>query len=449
MSTQLEMASSSVTASRLKSIQAQYNEEYLEALKSDAKIYTTPNSLSQVTVFSVRLPGVPRVDSFLIAKAARFHLKDRKFHVPCQLKIRGPGEPSIYDLGSFMARTGPKHVIEDAVVFGPDVGTAAPTRNHTILVRREGETNIYHCLLEIMTMTMAMDVLRGTIEASTNQPYFGDDDIANTQVVILDERKDGKLFSLWSLFAGKPTIRAKAICQPIRTNIIVPLAGGTNPLWTMMPEVQNLEPGSTLLRSFVHRVLDHYNISQDVKHEGPVIVTYVRRKWRKVLREEVYLEALQSLLGSRIQLQVVDLAVLSFRAQLQLIRRTEVLIGVHGAALTHAMFMNEESSVAEIFPAEGGGNKSFRNLCVLKGHSYFHTIASRNVDLDEATRSGLRADPDCAIQEYERDNDGKVDWHYQDVDIEQERWMELCTTAIMAMYNKGGRHFDVAPLRNS
>ena len=50
-------------------------------------------------------------------------------------------------------------------------------------------------------------------------------------------------------------------------------------------------------------------------------------------------EGVRAALGPSANLTVVDLEKLSFAAQLELIRTTDVLFGAHGAGLTHILFL--------------------------------------------------------------------------------------------------------------
>ncbi len=49
-------------------------------------------------------------------------------------------------------------------------------------------------------------------------------------------------------------------------------------------------------------------------------------------------------------LNVVDLELLSFAKQVELIRSTDVLFGAHGAGLTHILFLQPHAAVFETLP---------------------------------------------------------------------------------------------------
>ncbi|EEY20147.1 DUF563 domain-containing protein [Verticillium alfalfae VaMs.102] len=66
-----------------------------------------------------------------------------------------------------------------------------PPPKNFLLLKREGETNPWHCLMEIYSSYMAMDVLRMSRDQD-NKPFFrAPEDVNDTQVVILDAREDG------------------------------------------------------------------------------------------------------------------------------------------------------------------------------------------------------------------------------------------------------------------
>ena len=91
----------------------------------------------------------------------------------------------------------------------------------------------------------------------------------------------------------------------------------------------------------------------------------VTRKWSN---EEAILTAAAE---AGFALNVADFAKMSFADQLNIVRRSAVLIGIHGAALTHAMFMAPGSVLFEIPALERG--RHFENLAVAANLTYAAT----------------------------------------------------------------------------
>ena len=97
--------------------------------------------------------------------------------------------------------------------------------------------------MEIWSASMTFDALRLAPDPKNlDQPLFRHPiDSQDTQVVILDDHPDGPYFDLWKMFAQREPVRLKdllAVQQfcgrdleaEMAPDIIVPLAGGSNPL---------------------------------------------------------------------------------------------------------------------------------------------------------------------------------------------------------------------------
>ncbi|RJE19216.1 hypothetical protein PHISCL_08441 [Aspergillus sclerotialis] len=403
-----------------------FGSQYLEHLRDSATEYCTPQSSSTLTCFHVRVTDDYRIDTLCMGRDAFFDPASRKFDLGCELaELSAPKTlASIPDYGKFhnyWYNTGPQVVLDGWVNLDDNIRGRAPpdTPNYTILVKREGSENLWHCLMEIFSMTMTLDVLQISPRLNESRPFLTAADAANTQVVLLDDKSDGPYFDLWSVFAQKPTLRIKDV--PDNTtfeNIIVPLAGGSNPLWQGDWEIHSCE-NSLLLRTFSRRVLDIYDLGTREPRQGDqIVVTFINRTGsRRLVDQEEYLKKLQSTFAN-VKVQSGDFADILFHEQLEIIQDTDVLVGVHGAGLTHAMFLQPRSAVVEILPPTLN-HKGFRNLACLMGHSYFSAHGF------EPTLSKRR------------------DWQRDDVYFEQNKFMELLDTAIKTMYNKGQRNYDV------
>ncbi|KAF3771449.1 family 61 glycosyltransferase [Cryphonectria parasitica EP155] len=290
----------------------------------------------------------------------------------------------------------------------------------TVLIKREGELNPWHCLLEILSLSLSMDVLQMSPRDGEQGPaFFTPLDAENTQVVILDERKDGPYFDLWQLFAKKPIVRINELPaddDALAGNVIIPLPGASNPLWQ-----GDWDPNpcahSDLLRTFSWRVLHHYDIPDTLDGEDKVVVTFIdRREQRRLVDMDRHLAALRNRYKHAV-INVVDLAALPFPEQIRLVRNSDVLAGVHGAGLTHGLWMKEHSAMVEILP-EVLNHKGFRNFAGALGHDYFSTHGTKPPAVSGS-------------------------WQHDDVAIEEERFLEVMDLAIKSMYNKGRNNYDV------
>ncbi|ETO23171.1 glycosyltransferase [Reticulomyxa filosa] len=67
----------------------------------------------------------------------------------------------------------------------------------------------------------------------------------------------------------------------------------------------------------------------------------------------------------RVYLEDIDI-----KQQMQIMSTADVLIGVHGAGMTHALFLPQNSGVIEIVPSQYGGRIHFQYLSTWAGHVY-------------------------------------------------------------------------------
>lgn len=369
-----------------------------------------------------------------------------------------------------------------------------PPPRYTLLLKREGEGNLWHCLMEIMTMTLTVDVLRmarAAAAASAGPPFFAvPDSVSDTQVVILDDRPDGPYFDLWRLFAGRAPVRLRDVLRDPATarawaatpqTLVVPLAGAANPLW------QN-DWTAPLLRVFAQRVLAHYGVtgpsSSSTTKAGDEAWTLAegtggegggqktvgkqrrlrlalidRAASRRLAHGAALLRAVRRRFpdgaGDDVVVEAVDFAVLSFADQLRTARATDVLVSVHGAGLTHALFLRPGAgAVVEVAPPSLN-HKGFCNLARMRGLHYFSlrgAIAGDVAGTTTTTTLAAAAAPSHDPGDEEEDNaqsktppsrrrrqlgggDAVVrrDWHSDDLMVEEQAFVDVVVEAIAAL----------------
>ncbi|KAJ6439151.1 hypothetical protein O9K51_08561 [Purpureocillium lavendulum] len=270
-----------------------------------------------------------------------------------------------------------------------------------------------------MSLSWSLDLLQMSIDDQTGEPFITPQSGAMTQVVITDKNEDGPFIDLWKLFAKMPIRRIEELnaSEPV-SNLIIPFAGGSSPLW-QGDWVDLLCQDSSLVKTFVARALAWYNVVTPVKDDPSVIVTYIRRlNTRKLLDEDIHMQALREAIP-HMKLNAVDFAAVPFAEQLRIVRGTDLLLGVHGAGLTHLMFLQPGSAVIEIIP-EGFQHKGFRNLAQMLGLGYFRTHTKMHGDAS-----------------------GNDQWQFDAVEIDQEKLIELVKYGVKSQYNKGKKSYDI------
>lgn len=91
-------------------------------------------------------------------------------------------------------------------------------------------------------------------------------------------------------------------------------------------------------------------------------------KYRRILNENELVEALKKNKNYNVK-HVVYNRKLSFKKQLEISRNSDIFIGIHGAGLTHLLFLPEWASVFELYNCED--ENCYLDLARLKGVKYF------------------------------------------------------------------------------
>ncbi|KAI9733653.1 MAG: hypothetical protein M1834_003255 [Cirrosporium novae-zelandiae] len=418
--------------------QSHYGLKYLYDLKKSRRSYCKPSSsASSLDCFGVDISG-ERVDTLCIAGSVIFD--PGLFTLDCDLNdwdgetqyFKGGPPLRIEEFPQYDAYgVGPGTMLSQYMKVGHDSGTkrlwrdlkcgkSPSARNYTIFMKREGGTNLWHTLMEIFSLFLSMDVLQMTAQLSDGemQPMFQPSDIPNSRIILFDNNQERVAYQdLWHAFTGQPTINFSDMPTDeleCLENVIMPLPGASNPLW-QGDWVPIICTDSPLVKAFSQRILSHYQVL-DHYNTSTVTLTFINRQGqRKFLDQDHHLKQLQSRYP-RIKVQSIDFAALTFPEQLRVIRKTNILVGVHGAGLTHQMFLRNGSTVVEIQPPDMF-HKGFSNLARLLNHRYVsahssETERSQEIMIDD----GQEVDPN--------------DWHFKDMKMEDDDFLRLMKRAI-------------------
>ncbi|CAN8096632.1 unnamed protein product [Discula destructiva] len=390
-----------------------FSTKFLEDFRERRGQYCSVDSKTDLTCFHTVNSGsfsAGSKDSFCLAEnGTAFDVAKQKFVFDCSLRDlseqeKAAGAIPYGGINSYQYRTGPKYLLNhwtDIDGYGKGASLSQDVeRNFVILLKREVDGNLWHCLNELMAIMATLDVLRMAPGTAHGKALFNTEDVTSTDIIILDDFSDGPYFELFQLFSSRKPQRLKEWADgkggsagviPL-DKIIIPYAGAANPLWSDWVDIDCED--NTMLRVFVRRVFQFYGISRvrerptqsdDSLVPGPKVprlnVTFIRRKGSRRLMglESHLLEKAQALFSDKADVRLVDFEDMPFREQIQLARDTDVLVGMHGAGLTHAMFMEEgRGAVVEIQP-DRLCHKGFRNLAKMTRTAYFVAGASKAV----------------------------------------------------------------------
>lgn len=399
-----------------------FSTKFLEDSRDRRGQYCSDRSMTKLTCFHTVNRGSfasGSIDSFCLAEhGTAFDVAKQKFVFDCSLRHapeqeKAAGAIPYGEINSYQYRTGPKFLLNEWTdIQGYRAHEASPVpqteeKSFVILLKREVDANVWHCLNEIMAIMTTLDILRIVPGSADNKAIFELEDVANTEIVILDEHPDGPYFDLFQMFSTKKPLRLAEWVEARKSKsgttgvipldkIVIPFAGETNNLWSDWIHIDCTD--NTMLRVFVRRILDFYGIPMARKRPPPqqqahasllppgaavprLNVTIINRKGsRKLLGLDTYLlEQAEARFADHADLRLVELETMPFHEQIRLIRNTDVLVGMHGAGLTHIMFMEEgRGAVVEIQP-DRLCHKGFRNLAKMMRIPYIVAGASKVV----------------------------------------------------------------------
>lgn len=494
--------------SQSKHCDERFTPRYLDDFRSHAIQYCAKGSPASLHCFQGHSRGhnLKDVDALCIGQGATADVASQRFALDCELrapsaKERGRGLKPFDRIRGEWANTGPRWIFNDFVKVERDSsgipGTQSAAAAHAgnpqfaLLIKREGDGNIFHCLLEIWSMMMTFDLLRTTPDPSRRgAPFFVDGtDLPNTQAIVLDDHPNGIFLELWTIFTSRPSLRLKDFLgNPEQAatprNIIIPLAGAANPIWQSDWAAHDCGH-APMLKAFVRRVLRFYGLADSNPDENQTItiaaaqnpnpnpnpdpdsdpnpptppqppppptinLTFINRTGkRQLLNQTTLLTAIETK-HPHVHISVIDFEPLTFPEQLRLVRATDILVGVHGAGLIHTMFMRDGpgSAVVEIRPQDCD-YKGYRNLAYMKGVGYFTAFGQQVKPVREGYKPRVgNKEKRGEVQQQELDLDlgeggnatrtGAVlakrgRWQWDHVRMEVEEFVALVDAAIAAV----------------
>lgn len=256
-----------------------------------------------------------------------------------------------------------------AAVHNEGLSTEAEITENTFVVERREYVNLYHTLIEIFNTFVAIQL-------------FADDKPFN--LLLLDGHCAGHLDSLWDeILQPSQIIRLHDYPQDsIRFSKLVLVPDGYHsPLYNLNRGARRKD--GDLLSQFIDRALAAYNCQPDHSVEKQLV--WVERHDyrphprsdgiadRKVADLDQALALLKQMYPDH-RVTVHRFEEIPFREQLKIVRDADVVAGVHGAALTHALFMQPGSELVEFRPRSHRRNTIFEHLAALKDLRYqaFH-----------------------------------------------------------------------------
>ncbi|ESO10733.1 hypothetical protein HELRODRAFT_72578 [Helobdella robusta] len=236
----------------------------------------------------------------------------------------------------------------------------ASIREPTFFMKLDAGINMYHHFCDFLNLYASQHI----------NSSFGTD----VQIIIWDtsDMYYMDIFeSTWKAFSNKPLLylndfAGKTLC--IEDALFPLLPRMMYGLYYNMPLIPGCH-GTSLFRAFSEHILHRLNIRRDTK-DRKIRITMISRqtKHRRVLNEVQLITALNNQPGVVATL-VGYSREMSFTDQLKITHNTDILIGMHGAGLTHLLFLPNWAAVFELYNCED--EDCYYDLARLRGVRYF------------------------------------------------------------------------------
>ncbi|XP_055390026.1 EGF domain-specific O-linked N-acetylglucosamine transferase [Condylostylus longicornis] len=233
----------------------------------------------------------------------------------------------------------------------------------TILMKLDAQSNMYHHFCDFFNLYLSLHVNQTFSSLYTKDVQ-----------ILLWETYDyygpfGETFnafsdnSIWTLKdLSRQKICFRSLLMPLLPRMIFGLYYNT-------PIVNNCR-NSGLFKAFSEFILYRLKIPLELSISPPKIrITFVIRKtkYRRVLNENELIKALRDDLNYVVKAVSFE-AITSFTTQLEVVRNTDILIGMHGAGLTHLLFLPDWATIFELYNC--GDPNCYKDLARLRGINY-------------------------------------------------------------------------------
>ncbi|XP_043933841.1 EGF domain-specific O-linked N-acetylglucosamine transferase isoform X2 [Protopterus annectens] len=125
-----------------------------------------------------------------------------------------------------------------------------------------------------------------------------------------------------------------------------------------------------LLKAFSQHVLHRLNITQEETKVGKIRITLLARSttYRKILNQDELVNAMKTMFNFDVRVVDYKYREMGFLDQLQVTHNTDIFIGMHGAGLTHLLFLPDWAVIFELYNCED--YRCYMDLARLRGVHY-------------------------------------------------------------------------------
>ncbi|XP_055921825.1 EGF domain-specific O-linked N-acetylglucosamine transferase [Eupeodes corollae] len=232
----------------------------------------------------------------------------------------------------------------------------------TYIMKIDANYNMYHHFCDFINLYASLFV-------NQSHPLAFHTD---TQIIIWESYKYESPFAeTLKAFTSNPVwnldnVRGKVVCFK---NLVLPLLPRMIfGLYYNTPIIYGCEK-SGLFRAFSEFITHRLQIPMHSKINSKIRITFLSRKtkYRQVLNEDELIKTISSNENYFVRRISFERGI-PFSEQLQIIRNTDILIGMHGAGLTHLLFLPNWATIFELYNCEDPN--CYKDLARLRGVNY-------------------------------------------------------------------------------
>ncbi|XP_014256588.1 EGF domain-specific O-linked N-acetylglucosamine transferase isoform X2 [Cimex lectularius] len=232
-----------------------------------------------------------------------------------------------------------------------------------IIMKIDATVNMYHHFCDFLNLYASQHL------NSTNQPKFSTD----VHILIWESYRYFSSFGVtFEAFTDHPiwnldTFKGRSVCFK---NIMFPLLPRMIfGLYYNTPIVWGCEK-SGLFQAFSEHILHRLRIPKHTPKDKRLRITFLSRdtSHRNILNEDQLIEALKNNTQYNVK-KVVYNQRMPFKEQLEITSNSDIFIGIHGAGLTHLLFLPDWAAVFEVYNCEDVN--CYFDLARLRGVKYF------------------------------------------------------------------------------
>ena len=240
----------------------------------------------------------------------------------------------------------------------------------TYIMKIDASVNMYHHFCDFLNLYASQH-----LNATINYPSYNEKQFSTDNHILIWENVPYRsafapafeaftAHSLWNLdtFAGKQ-VCFKHVVFPLLPRMIYGLYYNT----PLSVEGEKCS-GSGLFRAFTEHMAHRMGLSPPIPHQGPVRVTIMHRltQHRQILNLKELVDTLKDSGSYEVQVAQFTHGRPSFLEQLKVVReQTDILVGIHGAGLTHLLFLPNWAAVFELYHCDDPS--CYHDLARLKG----------------------------------------------------------------------------------